>query len=152
MSIEDNKILKGLTPLGISFSWSDVVKKEKHKEEDSKRKVGETISLNIGTPDCLNNFKIGAQCSDEEKLNFTELLCEFQDVFSCYYEDIRGFGPYLIKHSIPINEGVKTVRKKQRPINPTLEATIRKELEKLLKDGIIFPVKYYEWVSNLVPI
>jgi hypothetical protein len=33
-----------------------------------------------------------------------------------------------------------------------LEATIRKDLEKLLKDGIIFPVKYSEWVSNLVPV
>jgi hypothetical protein len=47
---------------------------------------------------------------------------------------------------------VKTVRKKQRPINPALEATIRKELEKLLKANIIFLVKYSEWVSNLVPI
>jgi hypothetical protein len=25
-------------------------------------------------------------------------------------------------------------------------------LEKILKGGIIFPVKYYEWVSNLVPV
>jgi hypothetical protein len=25
-------------------------------------------------------------------------------------------------------------------------------LEKLLKVGIIFPIKYFEWVSNLVPI
>jgi hypothetical protein len=33
-----------------------------------------------------------------------------------------------------------------------LEATIRKELEKLLKDGIIFLVKYFEWVSNLVHV
>jgi hypothetical protein len=56
-------------------------KKEKHKEEESKRKLGETISLNIGTPDCPNNVKIGAQCIDEEKLNFTELLREFQDFF-----------------------------------------------------------------------
>jgi hypothetical protein len=31
-----------------------------------------------------------------------------------------------------------------------LEATIQKDLENLLKDGIIFPVKYSEWVSNLV--
>jgi hypothetical protein len=41
---------------------------------------------------------------------------------------------------------------KQRPINPVLEATIRKELGKLLKVGIIFLVKYSEWVSNLVAI
>jgi hypothetical protein len=33
-----------------------------------------------------------------------------------------------------------------------LEATIRKELEKLLKAGMIFPIKYSEWVSNLAPV
>jgi hypothetical protein len=150
ISIEDNKIMKGLTPLESSFSSSDVGNKEKHKEEESKRKVGETISLNIGTPDCPKNVKIGAQCTDEEKLKFTELLWEFQDVFSWYYEDIHGFDLALIQHAISIKEGIKLVRKKQRPINPTLEATTRKELEKLLKARIIFPVKYSEWVSNLV--
>jgi hypothetical protein len=56
----------------------------------------------------------------------------------------------LLYNSIPIKEGIKRVRKKHRPINPTLEATIQKELEKLLNVGIIFPVKYSEWVSNLV--
>jgi hypothetical protein len=150
--MEDNKIPKGLTPLESSFALSDVGDKEKHKEEESKRKLGETISLNIGTPDCAKNVKIGAQCSDEEKMKFTELLREFQDVFSWSYEDFRGFDPALIQHAIPIKEGIKPVRQKQRPINPSLEATIRKELGKLLKAGIIFPVKYSEWVSNLVPV
>jgi hypothetical protein len=51
ISIEDNNIPKGLTPLESSFSSSDVGHKEKHKEEESKRKVGETISLNIGALD-----------------------------------------------------------------------------------------------------
>jgi hypothetical protein len=114
--------------------------------------VGETISLNMGTLDCPKNVKIGAQCYDEEKMKFTELLHEFQDVFTWSCEDLCGFDPTLIKHAIPIKEGIKLIRQKQRPINPVLEATIRKELEKLLKDGIIFPVKYSEWVSNLVPV
>jgi hypothetical protein len=123
--MEEKKIPKGLTPLEISFSSSDVGNKEKHKEEELKRKVVETISLKNGTPDCPKNVKIGAQCSDEEKLKFTELLHEFQDVFSWSYEDLHGFNPYLIKHVIPINEGIKTVRQKQRPINPALEVTIQ---------------------------
>jgi hypothetical protein len=139
-----------LTPLESSFSLSDVGNTEKYKEEESKRKVGETISLNIGTPESPKNVKIGAQCSDEEKMKFAKLLGEFQDVFSWSYEDIRGFDPALIQHAIPIQEGIKPVRKKQIPIKPALEATIRKELEKLVKVGIIFPVKYSEWVSNLV--
>jgi hypothetical protein len=77
ISMEDSKISKGLTPLESSFSSSDVGKKEKHKEEELKRKVGETISLNIGTSNSPKNVNIGAQCFDEEKLKFTELLREF---------------------------------------------------------------------------
>ena len=69
--------------------------------------MGETISLNIGTPKCPKNVKIGAQCSDEEKLKFTELLHEFKDVFAWSYEDLHGFDPTLIKHSIPIKDGIK---------------------------------------------
>jgi ribonuclease HI len=152
ISIEDNKIPKGLTPLEISFSSNDVGNKEKEKEEESKRKEGETICLNIGTLKAPKNVKIGAKCSDEKKMKFAKILGEFKDVFGWSYEDLHGFDPGLIQHAIPIKEGIKPVRKKKRPINPALEATILKELEKLLKDGIIFPVKYSEWVSNLVPV
>jgi ribonuclease HI len=152
ISMEDNKIPKGLTRLESSFSSSDVGNKEKHKEEESKRKVGETISLKIGTPESPKNVKIGAQCFVEEKLKFARMRDEFQDVFAWYYEDLRGFDIALIEHSIPIKEGIKPVRKKQRPINPALEDTIRKELEKILKAEIIFLVKYSEWISNLVPV
>jgi hypothetical protein len=110
--MEDNKIPKGLTPLESSFSLSHVGNKEKNKEDESKRKVGETISLNIGTHESPNNVKIGAQCSKEEKLKFTKLLGEFQYVFSWSYEDIHGFYPTIIQHSIPIKEGIKPLRKK----------------------------------------
>jgi ribonuclease HI len=77
ISIEDNKTPKGLTPLESVFSSSDVGNKEKQKEEASKRKVGETISLNIGTPKYPKNVKIGVQCFDEEKMKFAKLLGEF---------------------------------------------------------------------------
>ena len=106
ISIEDNKIPKGLTPLESSFSSSDVGNKEKQKEEESKRKVGETIFLNIGTPETPKNIKIGAKCSNEEKEKFSKLLGEFQDVFAWSYEDLHGFDVGLIHNSIPIQEGV----------------------------------------------
>jgi hypothetical protein len=80
--------------------------------------VGETISLNIGTPESPKNVKIGAQCSNEEEMKFSKLLGELQNVFSWSYEGLRGFDPGLIHHTIPIKEGMKPVRKKQRHVNP----------------------------------
>ena len=114
--------------------------------------MGETISLNIGIHESPKNVKIGAQCSDEEKMKFSKPLGEFQDVFSWSYEDLFGFDANLIQHDIPIKEGIKIGRQKKRLDNPALEATIRRELENFLKDGITFLIKYPEWVSKLVPV
>jgi hypothetical protein len=69
--MEDDKFPKVLTPLKSSFSSSDVGNKETHKEEESKRKVGDTISLNMGTHESPKIIKLGAQCYDEEKVEFT---------------------------------------------------------------------------------
>jgi hypothetical protein len=122
-----------LTPLENSFSSSDVGNKEKQKEEESKRKVGETISLNIGTLESPKNVKIGAQCSDEEKVKFVELLGEFQDVFSWSYEDLRGFDPGLIQHDIPIKKGIKPVRQKKGTYQPCTGSNYLKAVGKTLE-------------------
>ena len=45
----------------------------------------------------------------------------------------------------------KLIRQRQIPINPTLEATIRKEVEKLIIAHIAH-IKYSEWVSTIVPV
>jgi hypothetical protein len=129
------KFLKCLTPLESSFSSSDVGNKETHKEEDSKRKVGEIISLNIGTLDSPKNVNIGTQCAYEEKLKLTKLLREFQDVFAWSYEDLRGFDLSLIQHAIPIKEGIKLVRKKKDPLTPHLKLLLGRSWKNFLKLG-----------------
>jgi len=139
-----------MTPLEILFSPSDVGNKKDIEVDDSKIKNGYIFLLNIGTQYNLKTLKIGAQCSEEEKHKLVELFCEFKDVFAWPYEDLHGFYPNVIQHDIPIKEEVKPVRKRQIPIKPTLEATIRKEVEKLINAHIIFSIKYYEWVSNFV--
>lgn len=46
----------------------------------------------------------------------------------------------------------KPIQQKLRKIHPNLESQIKAELNKLLKDKIIFPVRHSKWVSNLVPV
>lgn len=95
-------------------------------------------------------MQIRAQCLEEENKRFLDLFYEFSNVFSWSYKDFCGFYPDTIQHAIPIKEDAKLIRQRQRLVNPALEATIRKELEKLLTTHIIFPVKYLERVANLV--
>ena len=51
-----------------------------------------------------------------------------------------------------LNPGIKSYQQKLRKMYPSLEPSIKKELEKLLKSNIIFPVRHTQWISNLVPV
>jgi hypothetical protein len=48
--------------------------------------------------------------------------------------------------------GSKPFRKKMRQFNPMLFPIIEKELKRLLDAKIIVPLRYSEWVENLVPV
>ena len=65
---------------------------------------------------------------------------------------MKGFDPSLFQHTIDLVENVKPVTQKQRPVNPKIEPLMRKELSKLTKANIIFPIKHSSWVANLVPV
>jgi hypothetical protein len=118
-----------LTPLESSFSSSDVGNKEKQKEEELRRKVGETISLNIGALESSRNVNISTQCSDKEEMKFAKLLGGFQKVSAWPYKDLRGFDPGLLQNAIPIKESMKPVMQEQRSINSAFKATFQRELE-----------------------
>jgi ribonuclease HI len=96
ISVENNKIPEGLTPLESLFSLSVVGNKEKQKEEELQRKVIETILLIIRTFEPSTNVKIKVQCSGKEDMRSIRLLGESQKVFSWSYEDLRGFDPGLV--------------------------------------------------------
>eukprot|EP00253_Pinus_taeda_P021433 PITA_21433 len=55
-------------------------------------------------------------------------------------------------HKIPLKEGIKPFKQKLRQINPLLLPSIEKEVKKLLGDKIIVPLRYSDWVANLVPV
>jgi hypothetical protein len=69
ISLEDNKFPTVLTPLESSFSSSYVGNKKEKAEEESKRKIGSTISVNIGTQEDSNILNIGAQYSEKKNIN-----------------------------------------------------------------------------------
>lgn len=46
----------------------------------------------------------------------------------------------------------KTVQQKLHKIHPNLESQIKSELNKLLKAKIIFPIRHFKRVSNMIPV
>jgi hypothetical protein len=80
------------------------------------------------------------------------LLKEFFDVFAWTYEDLRTSDTSIIEHKIPLKEDTKPFRKKLTKINPMLLLVMEKEVKKILDAKIIIPLRYSEWVTNLVPV
>jgi hypothetical protein len=53
---------------------------------------------------------------------------------------------------LPLKEEAKPFRKKLRQINPMLLPIMEREVKKLLDAHIIIPLRFSEWVANLVPV
>lgn len=130
--------------------WADgyFPKNAGQNNEQSKWKIGQTVSVNIGSEDSFQIPYVGAQCIEQEKGMFLALFREFRDIFAWSYKDLRGLDPGIIKHSIPLEEGAKPVRKRKRLVNPNLDAVIRKGLDKMLEANVIFPVRYSKCQSS----
>ena len=94
----------------------------------------ENILLNIRTFEPSTNAKINVQCSDKEKMKFVELLSRFQNVFAWSYEDLHGFDPGLIQHTM------KLARQEQGLVNSALKETCQGELGNVLRSRIIFSI------------
>jgi hypothetical protein len=56
-------------------------------------------------------------------------------------------------HKIKMEEEYKPVVQPQKRLNPTMKEVVRKEIEKLLLAGMIYPISDSEWVSpvHVVP-
>jgi hypothetical protein len=86
----------------------------------------------------------------EQRVKYTELLREFADVLAWTYEYLKTYDTDIIEHKIPLKGEDNPFRKKLRQINPMLLPVMEREVKKLLDAQIIVPLRYSEWVANLV--
>jgi hypothetical protein len=96
--------------------------------------------------------KIGKGTTEKERKEILELIREFKDTFVWNYDDLKAYRGDVIQHAIPLVEGAKPFRQKLRHINPKLASQIQKELQKMVDTGIIAPIRYSSWMSNLVVV
>jgi hypothetical protein len=58
----------------------------------------------------------------------------------------------IIEHNIPLKEETNPFRQKLTQINPMLFPVVENEVKNMLDSKIIIPLRYSEWVANLVPV
>jgi hypothetical protein len=147
VQLPSNHIPKGLVPLERLFDGNDVAVKGKVSNEDAK-----VTKCNIGTEEDPKFIKLSSNLSREQRAKYTELLKEFVDVFAWTYKYLKTYDTSVIEHKIPLKEEAKPFRQKLIQINPMLLPIMEREVKKLLDAQIIVPLRYSEWVANLVPV
>jgi hypothetical protein len=147
IQLPSNHIPRGLIPLERFFDGSDVAVKGKVSGDDD-----DTNECNIGTPEEPKFVKLSRSLTEEQRVEYIKLLKEFVDVFAWTYKDLKTYDTSVIEHKIPLKEEAKPFKQKLRQINPMLLPIMEREVKKLLDAQIIVPLRYSEWVANLVPV
>jgi hypothetical protein len=145
IQLPSNHILRGLILLEILFDGNDVAVKDRVLDKDAN-----TADCNIGTTEEPKFVKLSRILIAEQRVEYTNLLREFSDVFAWTYKYLKMYDTYVIEHKIPLKEEAKSIRHKLRQINPMLLPVMEKEVKNLLEAQIIVPLRYSEWVANLV--
>ena len=138
---------RGLAPLKDLFDFNDVAKKPtiEHTESDVEE-------CNIGSKDKPKMIKLDKNVPTHIKKKYIDLFKEFVDVFAWSYEDLKAYDTEIIQHKIPLKENQKPFRKKLFRINPVQLPLVEKEIKKMYEVGIIVPMRFSDWVSNLVAV
>jgi ribonuclease HI len=147
INLQNNTLPKGCIPLENLFHRHDVF-----KGKITNKQAEEALDFNIGTEMDPRMVKIGKGTTEKERKETLELIREFRDTFAWNYDDLKAYRGDVIQHAIPLVEGAKPFRQKLRHINPKLARQIQKELQKMVDAGIIAPIRYSSWMSNLVVV
>jgi hypothetical protein len=145
--LKNNHIPIGLIPLERFFDQDDILLKSTLRPQPE-----EVEDCDIGTKEDPKIVKLSKYLPSQVKSKYFKLLRQYKDVFSWSYDDLKTDDTSVIEHKIPLKHGIKSFRQKLRQINTIILPVIEREVKKLLDKNIIVPLRYYEWVENLVPV
>ncbi|GKB88712.1 hypothetical protein Tco_0960984, partial [Tanacetum coccineum] len=90
---------------------------------------------------------IAKDLKDEEKAALLKVLKSHKRAIAWKLSDIKGVSPEFCTHKILIEEDYEPSVQSQRRVNPKIHDVIKKEVEKLLDAGLIYPISDSPWVS-----
>ncbi|GJX47762.1 reverse transcriptase domain-containing protein [Tanacetum coccineum] len=90
---------------------------------------------------------ISKDLSQEEKTSLINVLKNRKQAIAWKLSDIRGIDPEFCSHKILLEDDYQPSVQHQRRVNPKIHDVIKKEVEKLLDAGLIYPISDSPWVS-----
>ncbi|GKD12956.1 hypothetical protein Tco_1197363, partial [Tanacetum coccineum] len=90
---------------------------------------------------------IAKDLSVGEKAALIKVLQSHKRAIAWKLSDIKGINPEFCTHKILMEEDYTPAVQHQRRVNPKIHDVIKKEVEKLLDAGLIYPISDSPWVS-----
>ncbi|GJT39711.1 reverse transcriptase domain-containing protein [Tanacetum coccineum] len=90
---------------------------------------------------------ISKDLSLEEKTSLINVLKNRKQAIAWKLSDIKGIDPEFCSHKILLEDDYQPSVQHQRRVNPKIHDVIKKEVEKLLDAGLIYPISDSPWVS-----
>jgi hypothetical protein len=90
---------------------------------------------------------ISDKLSNDETRRLVATLEKYRSVIGYSLKDLKGISPSLCTYRIAMEQDHKPVYEHQRRLNNAMREVVKKEVLKLLKDGVIYPISESEWVS-----
>nr|GFB52145.1 reverse transcriptase domain-containing protein [Tanacetum cinerariifolium] len=91
------------------------------------------------------------ELGSEEKAALIKGLKSHKRAIAWKLSNIQGINPKFCTHKILMEEDYKPAVQHQRRVNPKIHDVIKKEVEKLLDAGLIYPISNSPWVSPKNP-
>ncbi|GKC33520.1 reverse transcriptase domain-containing protein [Tanacetum coccineum] len=92
---------------------------------------------------------IAKDLSNDEKIALINILKSRKQAIAWKLSDINGINPEFCSHKILMEDDYEPAVQHQRRVNPKIHDVIKKEVEKLLDAGLIYPILDSPWVSPL---
>jgi hypothetical protein len=90
---------------------------------------------------------ISGKLSKDETRRLVATLEKYRLVIGYSLKDLKGISPSLCTHRIPMEQEHKPIHEHQRWLNNAMREVVKKEVLKLLKVGVIYPISDSEWVN-----
>ncbi|GJR59604.1 hypothetical protein Tco_1501766 [Tanacetum coccineum] len=90
---------------------------------------------------------IAKDLKDEDKTALPKVLRSHKRAIAWKMSDIKGIDPKFCTHKILMEDNVNPTVQHQRRFNPKIHEVIKKEVIKLLKAGLVYPISDSPWVS-----
>ncbi|GJQ89375.1 reverse transcriptase domain-containing protein [Tanacetum coccineum] len=90
---------------------------------------------------------IAKDLSVEEKAALIKVLKSHKRAIAWKLSDIKGINPEFCTHKILMEDDYKPAVQHQRRVNLKIHDVIKKEVEKLLDAGLIYPISDSPWVN-----